>query len=114
MQNFLSARTHIGISINNKGFTRNIYTGLTWQINITRLFTIEATLGASINNSEKSKHKKKRVLGYKLLFRQSLSIGYLIDRTHSASIIIDHISSAGITKPNPGLTDVGIRYGFRF
>ena len=114
MQNYLRAFPHIGTSINNRGYTSNIYTGLTWQFDIKDIVTVEATLGASINNAEKLQPKKKRALGSKLLFRESFSIGYLIDKTHSISIMIDHMSSADIKKPNPGLTDIGIRYGYRF
>jgi len=114
MPNCLKAFPHIGASINNRGFTSNIYTGLTWQLDIKDLFTIEASLSGSINNAERLESKKKRALGSKLLFRESFSIGYLIDKTHSISIMIDHISSADIKKPNPGLTDIGIKYGFRF
>lgn len=114
MPNYIRAIPHMGASINNKGFTSNIYAGLTWQFDIKNLFTIEASLGGSINNAERLVSKKKRALGSKLLFRESFSIGYLIDKTHSISIMIDHISSADIRKPNPGLTDIGIRYGFRF
>ncbi len=114
MQNYLRAFPHIGASINNRGFTSNIYTGLTWQFDIKDVIVVEATLGASINNAERLETKKKRALGSKLLFRESFSVGYLINKTHSVSIMIDHISSADIRKPNPGLTDIGIRYGFRF
>lgn len=114
MQNYLRALPHIGASINNKGYTSNIYSGLTLQFDIKDFIVIEATLGASINNAERLKPKKKRALGSKLLFRESFSVGYLINKTHSVSIMIDHISSADIRKPNPGLTDIGIRYGFRF
>ena len=113
MQNYLRANPHIGASINSKGYTSNIYTGLTWQFNLNDLFLIEASLGASINNAERLKSKKKRALGSKLLFRESFSVGYLINDKHSVSIIIDHISSADIRKPNPGLTDIGIRFGYK-
>lgn len=114
MQNYLRAFPHIGASINNRGFTSNIYTGLTWQFDIKDVLVVEATLGASINNAERLETKKKRALGSKLLFRESFSVGYLINKTHSVSIMIDHISSADIRKPNPGLTDIGLKYGFRF
>lgn len=114
MPNYIRAIPHIGASINNKGFTSNIYTGLTWQFDIKDLLTIEASLGGCINNAERLESKKKRALGSKILFRESFSIGYLIGKTHSISIMIDHISSADIRKPNPGLTDIGIRYGVRF
>ena len=114
MQNYLRAFPHIGASINNRGFTSNIYTGLTWQFDMKDMIVVEVTLGASINNAERLESKKKRALGSKLLFRESFSVGYLINKAHSVSIMIDHISSADIKKPNPGLTDIGIRYGFRF
>ncbi|MDP4708469.1 MAG: acyloxyacyl hydrolase [Rickettsiaceae bacterium] len=113
-QNFLRAFPHIGASINNKGYTSNIYTGLTWQFDLGENFLIEASLGASINNAERKKTAKKRALGSNILFRESLSAGFRFDTTQSLTIIIDHMSSADISKPNPGLTDIGIRYGYRF
>ena len=114
MPNYLRAFPHIGASINNKGFTSNIYTGLTWQFDLKNLVVIEASLGASLTNGEIQTTKKRRALGSKLMFRESFSVGYLIDRPHSVAIMIDHISNADIRKPNPGLTDIGIRYGYRF
>ena len=114
MPNYLRAHPHIGASINSKGFTSNIYTGLTWQFDLKDFVLIEASLGVSLNNGERLTSKKKRALGSKLTFRESFSVGYLIDKQHSVAIIIDHVSSADIRKPNPGLTDIGIRYGYRF
>jgi lipid A 3-O-deacylase len=113
-QNFLRACPHIGVSINNKGYTSNIYTGLTWQFDLGEKFLIEASLGASINNAERNKTAKKRALGSNILFRESLSAGFRFTQTHSITIIIDHMSSADLSKPNPGLTDIGLRYGYRF
>jgi len=113
MPNYLRAFPHIGASINNKGFTSNIYTGLTWQFDLKDFMLIEASLGVSLNNGEIRTSKKRRALGLKLMFRESFSVGYLIDKQHSVAIMIDHISNADIRKPNPGLTDIGIRYGYR-
>jgi lipid A 3-O-deacylase len=113
-QNFLRAFPHIGASINNKGYTSNIYTGLTWQFDLGENFLIEASLGASINNAERKKTAKKRALGSNILFRESLSAGFRFAKIHSLTIMIDHMSSADISKPNPGLTDIGLRYGYRF
>jgi lipid A 3-O-deacylase len=114
MPNYLRAHPHIGASINSKGFTSNIYTGLTWQFDLKDTFLIEVSLGASLNNGERRTSKKRRALGSKLMFRESFSVGYLIDKQHSVAIMIDHISNADIRKPNPGLTDLGMRYGYRF
>jgi lipid A 3-O-deacylase len=111
---FLRASPHVGASINNQGFTSNIYTGLTWQFDLKECVLVEASIGMSLNNGERLTAKKKRALGSKLLFREFFSIGYLFDKNHSIAIMIDHISSADIRQPNPGLSDIGIRYGYRF
>lgn len=113
MQNYLRAHPHIGASFNNKGYTSNIYAGLTWQFILKNVFLVEASLGASLNNAEKRISKKRRALGSKLLFRESFSLGYLIGNKYSITVMIDHISSADIKKPNPGLTDIGIRLGYK-
>lgn len=60
------------------------------------------------------KTAKKRALGSNILFRESLSAGFRFAKIHSLTIMIDHMSSADISKPNPGLTDIGLRYGYRF
>ena len=58
MPNYLRAHPHIGASINSKGFTSNIYTGLTWQFDLKDTFLIEVSLGASLNNGERRTSKK--------------------------------------------------------
>jgi lipid A 3-O-deacylase len=114
MQNYLRAYPHIGASINNAGFTSNIYAGITWQFEVKQFLLLEASFGASVNNAEKKNKKKRRALGSNFLFRESFSVGYIINETNSISIIIDHTSNAGLATPNPGLTDIGIRYGYKF
>jgi len=114
-QNFLRAFPHVGASINNKGYTSNVYTGLTWQFDLGEMFLVEASFGASINNGERKKAKqKKRAIGSRLLFRESFAVGLRFAQNQSVSVMIDHTSSADIAKPNPGLTDIGLRYGYRF
>jgi hypothetical protein len=114
LDNYLRAYPHIGASINNKGYTSNLYTGLTWQADFDNTFLVEVSLGISVNNAKRKISKKRRGLGSNLLFRESLSLGYKLSQIHLISLMIDHISSADIAKPNPGLTDIGIRYGYKF
>lgn len=114
LDNYLRAYPHIGASINSKGYTSNLYTGLTWQADFDNALLLEVSLGISVNNAEKKISKKRRALGSNLLFRESFSVGYKLSKIHSISVMIDHISSDDITKPNPGLTDIGIRYGYKF
>lgn len=102
---------HVGVSINNKGYTSSFFTGITWHYNLTDIFFVEATFGGALNNAKK--HIIKNKLGSHILFRESLSIGIKTKNNHSISVIIDHMSNANIASRNMGLTDAGIRYGFR-
>jgi hypothetical protein len=114
VESLLNGRPHIGISMNNQGYTSNVYSGVTWTFNKLNPFYVEASLGISLNNGVKKTSRKQRPIGSNLLFRESLSIGYNISDDYNVSLMIDHISSADIAKPNPGLTDIGIRIGYKF
>ncbi len=116
---FLRALPHIGFSISDSNYTSNVYTGLTWKFFLKRLpfgdkLFIELTFGVAINNSEIKTCKKRQAVGSHVLFRESLSVGAQINQTHNVSFMIDHVSNGRIIEPNPGITDVGIRYGITF
>lgn len=51
------------------------------------------------------------ILGSRVLFRESLEIGYRFADIHSVSIFGSHLSNAGLADDNDGLDFVGIRYG---
>ncbi|MBN8511860.1 MAG: acyloxyacyl hydrolase [Rickettsiales bacterium] len=114
VDSLLNGRPHIGISMNNQGYTSNFYSGVTWTFNKLNPFYVEASLGVSLNNGVKKTSNKQRPIGSNLLFRESISIGYNISDSYNVSLMVDHISSADIAKPNPGLTDIGIRIGYKF
>ena len=56
----------------------------------------------------------RKSLGCKLLFRESLDIGYRFHYSHSIMAHLDHISNAKLCSNNEGLESVGIRYGYHF
>jgi lipid A 3-O-deacylase len=111
---FLYGLPHIGTSINSKGYTSSVYTGLTWRYQFLEVMFAEITFGGAVNNGETKKDKKRRSIGSNLIFRESFSLGVNLAANHSLSLMIDHMSNADLAPPNPGLTDVGIRYGYRF
>ena len=82
LDNYLRAYPHIGASINSKGYTSNLYTGVTWQADFDNTFLVEVSLGISLNNAERKISKKRRGLGSNLLFRESLSLGYKLSQIH--------------------------------
>ncbi|WP_425360250.1 acyloxyacyl hydrolase [Candidatus Tisiphia endosymbiont of Ceraclea dissimilis] len=112
---FLYAYPHIGTSINSDSYTSHIYTGITWHFDMTKCVFFEASFGFAIHNGEIEKlNQRRRALGTRFLFRESLSLGVVIQEKHAVSLIIDHLSNAKIVKLNPGLTNLGVRYGYKF
>ncbi len=112
---FLFGYPHIGTNINSQNYTSNIYSGLIWHFDIMKYMFLEASFGFGIHNGELEKlQQKRRALGTRFLFRESLSLGVTIQEKHTAALIIDHLSNASLGKFNPGLTNLGIRYGYKF
>lgn len=112
---FFSPRLHVGTSLNMSGATHQGYTGLTWHVPLGVRFFVEASLGGCIHTGETKKQtKNKKALGSRLLFRESLALGWQTTEQMNISLLLDHASNAKLARPNPGLTSVGIRLGYVF
>jgi lipid A 3-O-deacylase len=111
----LSPRPHLGVSINTVGDTSKAYFGLSWGLDIGPVF-IEGTFGGAAHNGETdiNPDRDKKELGCTLNFRESASIGYRFLEHHSLSIMVDHISNAGLCSENEGMETFGLRYGYTF
>lgn len=108
-------RPHIGASINSQGNTSQAYFGLTWDFDLPWSLFIEGSLGGSVNNGHMDiESADQKSLGCHLLFRESLSLGWRIDRHNNLSVMLDHISNANLCDRNEGLNTIGLRYGYRF
>lgn len=107
-------KVHVGISINSKGGTNQLYTGFTWSFSLYSLY-LEPTFGIDLNDA-KRKHpsRRKQALGSPILFRESLSIGYDIIFRWTGYLFIDHISNAHLASVNPGITTIGFKIGYHF
>ena len=55
---------------------------------------------------------RKVTLGSRVLFRESLAMGYRFSRRHSVSFYAAHMSNGGLADDNDGMNFVGIRYGY--
>ena len=108
-------RVHLGASINLRFGTNQYYTGLTWHSLITKNTFFELSLGGEIHDGNiKISTKYKKALGSRLLFRESISFGYMINNQYNLSLLLDHASNARLSSPNSGITDVGFRIGYKF
>ncbi|MGB3811195.1 MAG: acyloxyacyl hydrolase [Parvibaculum sp.] len=110
-----SPRPHIGANINTGNGTSIAYTGLTWAYYFTDAFFIEGSFGGAIHNGETSHQTASKLdLGCRVMFHENASLGYHVTANSSIMLTLDHMSSASLCSPNPGLTDIGVRYGFTF
>jgi lipid A 3-O-deacylase len=108
-------RPHLGVSVNSEGDTSQAYAGLTWGFAPVQLVFMEFSLGGAIHDGKLSDGgTARKELGARVLFRESLSLGYRIDDHHSLSLIFDHESNANLADHNEGLNNLGIRWGYRF
>lgn len=120
-----SPRPHIGGDINTDGNTSDGYFGLTWGITlIQNLFAsgdgvfANGSLGGAVHDGspltgavQPPGHK---LLGSRILFRESAELGYQITPQVSVSALLDHISNANLAPRNAGITNAGARFGFKF
>ncbi len=104
----------LGINVNTNSATSHIYGSINWTIHMGQ-FVLEPQIGGEIHNG-KAKHSspKKHALGSRILFHESLSLGYKITDKWTGYLTLDHASNARITQPNPGITSIGLRIGYRF
>jgi lipid A 3-O-deacylase len=110
-----SPRPHLGVSINAEGLTSQVYTGLTWDHDVTQALFVEFSLGGSANDGHLNvPAPSRKALGSHLEFHESLSLGYRLTAQSSISIMLDHISNAGLARYNEGMETIGPRYGYKF
>lgn len=108
-------RPHVGVSVNSRGDTSQAYAGLTWTYEPIQKVFIEFSFGGSVHNGELNTwDADKKSLGSRVLFRESLSLGYRFDDHNSLSVAFDHESNANFASSNEGLNNLGLRWGYRF
>jgi lipid A 3-O-deacylase len=120
-----SPRPHIGADINTAGNTSDGYFGLTWGIMLIQsLFNAgdgvfaNGSLGGAIHDGSPltgaTPPPGQKLLGSRILFRESAELGYQINPTLNVSAILDHISNANLAPRNAGITSAGARLGVKF
>lgn len=114
-QLFFAPHPHIGVSLNSSSGTSIAYAGLTWVIPFQQVWFIDLAGGIAVHNGNThSETKKKKAYGAGVLCHTGGSLGYVLLANHTISVKVDHVSNGGLSKQNPGFTDLGFRYGYRF
>ncbi|MCC7271077.1 MAG: acyloxyacyl hydrolase [Alphaproteobacteria bacterium] len=112
-----SPRPHVGLQVNTAGLTNQAYAGLTWQYDFDAGPFIAGSLGLAVHDGElDSDRTDRKSLGGRVLFRESIEVGFRFgeERRHSLSLMLSHVSNAGIYERNEGMDTIAARYGLRF
>ncbi len=109
---FLTPRPHIGTTI-AFGKTDEFYWGLTWDAKITDRIFVEASFGGTVHDGPLNEPNAASY-GCRLNFRESASLGFALTPEWRLMATVDHMSQAGLCQPNRGLTNAGVRLGYRW
>jgi len=115
-------RPHLGVSVNTAGQTDYGYVGLTWRGRPWRpllalpdaLFVAGSLGGGAHDGYLNTAPPGRKRLGSRLLFRESVEVGYQLTRRISMSALYDHLSNAGLAHYNQSLNNLGVRVGVTF
>ena len=108
-------RPHFGIAVNTAGATSYAYFGLTWTAAVFERAFISGALGGAVHDGEINGEKPNRKqLGSRILFHEYVEAGYRVTPALSLSVFLDHMSNADLARHNAGMTNVGLRTGFKF
>lgn len=111
-----SPRPNLGGTLNVVGRESMVHLGLTWQLPVFEtMFFLEGTLGAGLHNGAlRGAVRPARNLGCSLLFYESAGLGMNASDNFTVIAAIEHSSSARLCMPNEGLTNLGIKVGYKF
>lgn len=108
-------RPHVGIAVNTAGATSYAYFGLTWTATVLGRGFVSGALGGAVHDGEiNGDRPDRKQLGSRILFHEYVEAGYRVTPVVSLSVFLDHISNADLVRHNAGMTNVGLRTGFKF
>jgi len=111
-----SLHPQFGADLNLQGKTSAVFLGFAGVANLPGNFVIEANLGGSVNNGNKTSpaDSGRSELGCTTLFREAFGIGYRFSKQISLMAVAEHMSNANLCTPNNGITNFGLRLGYSF
>jgi hypothetical protein len=106
----------IGTTISLGGKTSNLWGGAAWNYDVTDRIFLSPTFGVGVNNGKTADVVPAgwNSVGCNWWFHESLSVGYRLSANWSVMATVEHSSNAGFCHENRGLTNAGLRLGYRF
>jgi hypothetical protein len=112
---FFNPRLSAGGMINTEGKTSYGFLGFAWRIPIYQKFFFEGEFGGAVNDSPMHPEEGRVDMGCRFTFRESAGLGYQFTDKIDIITSIEHVSHATFcTHINPGLTQLGVRIGYKF
>lgn len=111
-----SPRPEIGTTINLGGKENLLHAGLTWQLPIfdTPIY-LEGTFGAAIHDGALvGAPAPTKNFGCRVNFYERFGIGANLSDNVTATVTYEHTSNNGYCEANAGLSNFGLRLGWKF
>lgn len=111
-----SPRPNFGATLNLAGKESLLHAGLTWQAHLfdTPVY-VEGTFGLAANNGYLTNAPPGfRDMGCRVQFYEVFGLGTDLGEHATATITYEHTSNAYLCKANDGLSNFGIRLGYKF
>jgi len=111
-------RPDLGVTLNLDGQDSLAHLGLTWQLPLfqTPLY-LEGTFGGAIHNgylTNSPDTSRRANFGCRVNFYQRYGVGAHINETLTATLTYEHTSNNGFCDENQGLSNFGVRLGWKF
>jgi opacity protein-like surface antigen len=111
----LSPRPLLGATISAQGKSDELFAGLTWSAPVPAPFLLEGSFGGTIHNQPLFvSYPDRPELTTRLLFRESLAVGYQIDPQWRALVSAEHESNGNLGYYNHSVNRAGIELGRKF
>lgn len=110
-----SPRPEVGVTFSTT-YETLAHFGLTWQLPVfdTPVY-LEGTFGGAIHNGYLTNPPPGwSALGCRVNFYERFGIGANVSQNMTATLTYEHTSNAGLCDANGGLSNVGIRLGWKF
>ncbi len=109
---FLTPRPQIGTTI-AFGHTDEFYWGVVWDAKLIDRTFIEGSFGGAVHDGPLDAFREASY-GCVVNFKESASLGFALSQDWRLMATIDHMSNANLCVTNRGLTNAGIRLGYKF
>jgi cob(I)alamin adenosyltransferase len=109
---FLTPRPQIGTTI-AFGKTDELYWGVAWDVKLIDRTLFEASFGGAVHDGPLDTFREASY-GCEVNFKESASLGFALTQDWRLMATIDHMSNANLCVTNRGLTNAGLRLGYKF